>query len=358
MSSSRIVLSLAIVAGLLCSIPPASGDSIDGILRGSVIMRDGSAPPFTVGIQRICNDKGGSKPGPLTDKKGEYVWRMDFDPFYTRRCILIASKDGYTSTEVDISAINPVMDHNIKVEPLVLTVTPSRLGDPYNISLESEPRIPSKGIKAWNAAMTAIAARDAQEAMNQLRVVVMVAPKSAEAWHALGVVYDRRRMLPEARDAYQRAIDADPKMLEPYLTLAQLDLFMEDWDSAIKVSNALIEVDKKNLCPEIYLHRAVAQYRLKDVAGAEMDVQEVIRKDPKRAIPRAEFVLGRILESKGDLNGAREHITKYLELDPKTPDAAAIKLHLENLGKSDQAQVEPVLELLNVRPLGTALVKR
>ncbi len=358
MSFSRIVLREAMIAGLLCSLPPAFGDSIEGILQGSVVMRDGSAPPFTVGIQRICSDESGSKPGPLTNKKGEYIWRMDFDPSYTRRCYLIASKDGYTSTEVDISTINPVMDHNIKVEPLVLTVTPSRMADPYSISLETDPGIPSKGIHAWNAAITAIAARDVQEAMKQLQAVVAVAPKSAAAWHALGVMYDRQRMLPAAHDAYQRAIEADPKMLEPYLTLAQLDLFVEDWDGAIKVSNALIKVDKKNTCPEIYLHRAVAQYKLKDVAGAEIGVEEVIRKDPKHAIPRAEFVLGRILESKGDLNGARDHITKYLDLDPKTPDAVAIRLHLENLGQSDQDQVEPLLELLNVRAKGTALVER
>ncbi len=355
MNSTRIVLGVSLIGGLLCFVPPASADVVEGILRGSVVMRDGSVPPFTVGIQRICSDEYGSKPGPLTDKKGEYIWRLDFDPFFTRKCYLVASKDGYDSTHIDISAVNPVMDHNVKLAPLVLT---SHLADPYAISLESESGIPSKGIKAWNAAMKAIDAHNPEEAMNQLQELVVAAPKSATAWHALGVVYDRQRMLPAARDAYQQAIDADPKMLQSYMTLAQLDIFMKDWDGALKVSDALIKVDKKNAYPEIHLHRAVAQYELKDVAGAQMGVEEVIRKDPKHSIPRAEFVLGRILESKGDLNGAREHITKYLELDPKTPDAAAIKLHLENLGKPDQAQVEPVLELLNVRATGTALVAR
>ncbi len=255
---------------------------------------------------------------------------------------MVAEKSGYASTQVDISAINPVLDHNIKVEPIVMT---SRLADPYYISLESESGMPSKGINAWKAAMKAIDANNPQEALNQLQSVVVAVPKSAVAWHALGVVYDRQRMLPAARDAYHQAIEADPKMLQPYLTLARLDIFMKDWDSAMKDSDALIKIDKKNVYPEIYLHRAVAQYGLKDLAGAEMGVQEVIRKDPKHTLPRAEFVLGRILEAKGDVNGAREHMAKYLELDPKTEDVAEIKLHLQNLGKPDQAQVEPALEL-------------
>jgi tetratricopeptide (TPR) repeat protein len=267
---------------------------------------------------------------------------MDFDTTFTRTCFLMAAHDGYTSTQVDISAINPVMDHNIKVAALILT---SRLADPYLIT-DVDASIPSKALNAWRAAMKAVNANDAEGATSHFQEVLVAAPKLAVAWHALGVVYDRQHMLPPARDAYQQAIAADPKMLQPYLTLARLDVRTKDWDGVMKAADALIKVDKKNAYPEIHLHRAVAQYGLKDLAGAEMGVQEVIRQDPKHAMPRAEYVLGRVLEAKGDINGAREHMTKYLELDPKTSDADAIKVHLQYLGKQDDAQVEPELELL------------
>ena len=57
-------------------------------------------------------------------------------------------------------------------------------------------------------------------------------------------------------------------------------------------------------------------------------------------------MLGRILEAKGDAAGAREHISKYLELDKNTPDAEMIRAHLENIGKPDAEGAEPDLELL------------
>jgi hypothetical protein len=330
--STRIVLSFSVIGGLLCFVP-ASGETIQGIVRGTVTMRDGTAPPFTVGIQRLCSDGAGSTPGPLTDKKtGEYLWRMDFDTTRTRVCVLLAAHDGYISTEVDISAINPVMDHNIKLAPIVLT---PRLSDPYLI-MAADDAIPSKGLNAWRAAMKAIDQKNALEAEKQLQAVVAAVPKLAVGWHTLA----------EARDAYQHAIEADPKMLQPYDTLARVCIRSKDWEAALKTADALIKIDKKDVYPEIYLHRAVAQYQLKDVAGAEMGVQEVIRKDSKRGLPRAEYVLGRILETKGDLNGAREHMTKYLELDPKAPDADVIKVHLQGLGKPDAATVDPQLELL------------
>jgi tetratricopeptide (TPR) repeat protein len=341
-NSTRIIFSLSVISALFAPIPLASGETIQGILRGTVVMRDGSVPPFSVGIERICSDGNGSVPGPLSDKKGEYLWRMDFDKGRTRQCVLQATHEGYFSNSVDISAVDPVMDPNVKVAPLVLT---PRLADPYLI-VDLDDKIPSKALNAWRAAMKAVAANNAPEAATQLQAVVAAAPKIAAVWHTLGVVYDRQNKFPEAKDAYQHAIDIDPKMLQPYAALSRLCIRTKDWENALKITDALIKIDNKKVYQETSLHRAVAQYGLKNLADAETSVQGVIRQDPKRALPRAEFVLGRILEAKGDLDGAREHMTKYLELDPKVSDAEVIKAHLQYLGKPEASKVEPELEVL------------
>jgi hypothetical protein len=89
----------------------------------------------------------------------------------------------------------------------------------------------------------------------------------------------------------------------------------------------------------------VARFELKDLDGAEASAQEAIRADPIHKMPRAEYILGRILEAKGDSAGASEHISKYLELDANASDAAAIREHLQNVGKPDAASSAPSLEL-------------
>jgi len=76
-----------------------------------------------------------------------------------------------------------------------------------------------------------------------------------------------------------------------------------------------------------------------------MELSEVRRLAGQRD-PRAEYVLGRILEAKGDAAGAREHMTKYLDMDKKAPDAELIRTHLQNVGKADAAGAEPELEVL------------
>jgi hypothetical protein len=88
----------------------------------------------------------------------------------------------------------------------------------------------------------------------------------------------------------------------------------------------------------------VARYELKDYAGAEASVREALGQTGKETT-RAAFVLGRILDTKGDYAGAREHVAKFLAEHPKTPDADLIKGYLDAIGKPEAAAVNPDLEL-------------
>jgi tetratricopeptide (TPR) repeat protein len=104
----------------------------------------------------------------------------------------------------------------------------------------------------------------------------------------------------------------------------------------------LIKIDTKKTVTEVYLHQAVARYGLKDLDGAAASAQQAIQ----LKFARAEYVLGRILEAKGDAAGAREHISKYLEMDKNTPDADVIQAHLQNIGKPEASALDADLEVL------------
>jgi len=333
MITLRLFVFIGLIAGLIFSVQPTAAATYPLILQGKVTMVDGTPPPFTVGIERVCSDSQGSAPGPITNKKGEYTWRMEVDPLRTRTCSIRATHDGYVSSSVDISALDGSISTTKTLETLVIS---TKVANPYTITA-SDSGIPSKAKTAWKAGMAALDARNAPEAATQIQAAVAAAPKFAIGWHALGVVQDSLGKLPEARDAYEHAIEADPKMLAPYMTLARLQIKTKDWQGAAKTADAMIKVDKKSTYPDIYLHQAVARYALKDLDNAEVSAQDAI----KLKVLRAEYALGRILEAKGDAAGAREHISKYLELDKTAPDANAIRTHLENIGKLDTSGAGP-----------------
>src|SRR6185437_3607369 len=112
------------------------------LLRGKVVMADGSVPPATVAIERIC---AGGKPQrqALTDRKGEFVWRALDDRITANQaiatdllnsngvsswlegaksasnaCILRASLTGYESNSFDLGQLG--WTSNPDLPPLTL----------------------------------------------------------------------------------------------------------------------------------------------------------------------------------------------------------------------------------------------
>src|SRR5271170_8378271 len=100
------VSALVWVAALFCAGRMATADTYPVIVMGTVTMEDGSPPPFTVAIERVCTPTLGDAPGPVTNKKGEWVWRMEVDAFASRSCVFRASHAGYNSTTVDASNLS------------------------------------------------------------------------------------------------------------------------------------------------------------------------------------------------------------------------------------------------------------
>lgn len=341
----RLLLGVGLVAGLTCFLPLAHGDDYQLIIRGKVTLPDGSPPPKAAGIQRVCDDIYGSAPGVLTNRKGEYLWRMDVDPMRTRVCHLEATLAGYASTAIDISNLNGYTKTEIQLPPIILS---PKGQDPYTINA-SESDVPGHSRSAWKAAMKALDSGNIAEVENQLQEVVKDSPKFARGWHTLGLVLDNEQKLPAARDAYQHAIDADPKLLPAYVTLAHVCDRLKDWECAKKAAETLIESDNKRLFPEIYLHEAIAQYELKDLDGAKTSAETAIQRctapDVKKKAARAEFVLAKVYSAKGDYAAARDHLSKYLAEDPNTLDIEQLKAYLQVLGKPEGAGVDPPLEL-------------
>jgi Flp pilus assembly protein TadD len=344
MLRSRVLAGAGLLAGSLLLMEPASADTYRVIIQGKVTMEDGSPPPFSVGIERVCSDIQGSAPGPITNKKGEYLWNMELDPFNSRSCYIQATHPGYISTHEDVSAINAT-SHDTQ-HTMATLILMRDIPDPYNVGVH-EDALPGKAKGPYKAAMKALDAKNNQEAARQLEIAAEAAPKNGEIWHALGVIEEAALQKPaDARKAYEHAVNVDPKLTVAYVNLTRVCLQLKDWQSASQAADTLIKADTKHYYPEVYVHRAVALYWLKDLAGAEAAVQEAIRLDPLHKRPREEYVLGRILEAKGDVAGAKEHMSKYLQLEPAPPDVDLVRGHLDNLGKPEAKDIEPALELL------------
>src|SRR3984957_10427464 len=177
----RRIIQFALPASICFLIQPAVADNYPVILHGKVVMEDGSPPPVIVSVERVCSDLAGSMPGVLTDKKGEYIWRMNIDPLETRNCVIRASHAGYTSSEVEVSGVDTT--HTTPDLPPI-TLHPT-VANPYTINF-SETGIPGSAKADWKAALKALDAQNKPEVASHLEAVVAGATQAGPAWHGLG----------------------------------------------------------------------------------------------------------------------------------------------------------------------------
>jgi tetratricopeptide (TPR) repeat protein len=344
MAIASVFRGLCLTAGLVAFIQVGTADYYTLIIEGNVVMPDGSPPPKTVGIERVCSDVQASAPGPLVDKKGHYTWKMDLDPENTRVCFLRATMPGFTSTRFDLDKIklNDFQQNKLlKVDDLILQ--PRDTGESNKTVMIPEDEAPGKARAQYKAAIKAMDAQNGDEAIKQLQLAIKAVPKFADAWNILGAVYEQRGMLMEAKDALLHAIDINPKLASPYLRLARISNKLGDWDAAAKNEDALLKIETR-FYPEIYLHQGITRFELKNLTGAEESLKTAQSLDAAHRLYRVEYVLGLIALAKGDLNGAKEHIANYMKSDPTTPDIEKIQVQLDTLGQPDSSKLSIPLE--------------
>ncbi len=343
MTFFRTFFAAALAASAIFLMQPVAANTTTIIMKGTITMIDGSVPPKGVGLQRLCSD-GGSAPGPLADKQGKFTWTQDLDPMVQRACWIEATLEGFSSTRFEIGSISLATFTGSGILNLpTFVLSPKDSGELSNVIMPAESSVPGKAANAWKAMEKSLKADNEKEAITHLQEAVQAAPKFAEGWNLLGALLERNHTPEKARDALQHAIDNNPKMLSPYLRLARVCDEMSDWDGAVKAADSLLKADKRYY-PEVYLHQAIARVGLKDLAGAESSINTELMLDASHKYPRAEYVLGRILQGKGDLDGARDHINNYLKIDPGVQDSSQIKVLLEYLGKPGAPAIETGLE--------------
>ena len=139
---------------------------------------------------------------------------MEIDPLSDRSCVLRASLDGYDSTVIDVSGFNWSTDPNLP--PLVLRRREAGSSD-QSANIFYEDGVPLAARTAWNNAQKLAQKKNWRAAERELRTAVQAAPKFTQGWYALGIACSNQNKPAEARDAFLRVVELDPKSLDAYL---------------------------------------------------------------------------------------------------------------------------------------------
>ena len=171
------------------------------------------------------------------------------------------------------------------------------------------------------------------------------------------IAYNEGAGLANAKDyagaiaKFQEAVTIKPELTAAWIALAKTQLRQKDYPKAIEAANKVLEIDDSDMEMISVLSEAyaatgdkakAAQYSAKlpknagalyndaakkinsgDDAAAETLLKQAIAADEKMAL--AHYELGMIYVRAGKSPEARAALEKYLELDPKGPNAATAK---------------------------------
>ena len=183
------------------------------------------------------------------------------------------------------------------------------------------PSSSEQAATAYNAAVDLLNAGDKPGAEAKLKEAVAKSPDLPQAWHALAIIAYDNKDWAKTLEYGQKAIDLDP---------SQTDLYGRRKDAAEKGGDkkAAAEWQKKydevNAdSPEVLYNKGVEAWNKKKAKDAEEFFTKAVAAKPDFAM--AHYHLGMVSLNLKKNDAAKEHLQKYVELDPKGAEAETAK---------------------------------
>jgi tetratricopeptide (TPR) repeat protein len=331
-------------------------------LSGKVMMEDGTPPPDSVVIERICN--GTPRPEAYTDSKGRFSFQLGQNTAMMQDasvssatepgfggggggfggrstgglggtsgmggnrgmserdlmgCELRASLPGHRSDVVNLSGRRSFDN------PDVGTIVLRRLGNVEGTTISATTlQAPKEAKKSYEKGRNALKKNKFDEGQKELEKAVEIYPRYASAWFELGRVHEQAKAFDQAREAYSKALEADPKFVNPYLQIAVLAARENKWQEVADTTDRVLKLNPFDF-PQAFFYNSVANYNLGKLDAAEKSVREVQKLDTQHRLPKADHLLGMILAQKRDYPGAAEHMRNYLKFSPQAQDADGVQ---------------------------------
>ena len=343
-------------------------------VSGRVLLEDGTPPPESVVMERVCNGQPRSEG--YTDSKGYFSFELgrqnsgmlrdasenpSDDPFNTSGggfggmsrqsssptmmgasdtrfmgCELRARLVGYRSQVVSLAMRRPLDNPDVGVI-LLHRMGASEGGVVSMISLKA----PKDAKKAYEKGLDLVKKKKLDDALKSYEKAVELYPVYATAWYELGRLKQAKGDKEGAHSAYESAIKGDPKFVTPYIDMALIDAQAAKWQEVADITEKAIKLDPFDY-PQAHFYNAIANYNLKNVEAAEKSAKEAERLDTRHALLQNFQLLGVILAQRQDYKGAAERFRSYLKFAPPSADVSNVKNQLEQVEKFvQQASAAP-----------------
>ncbi len=327
-------------------------------LSGEVRLSNGTPPPESVVIERICG--GQTRPEGYTDSKGRFSFQVGADQSAAMMdasysgggfdqngrggfgnaspmggfggsgmemdltgCELRASLPGFRSDSIMLNRRRPLDDPDVGT--IVLHPLDGFQGTAISATTLTAPK---KAKSAYDKGMREMRKSEPKfdKAAEQFETAVELHPEFAAAWTMLAEARMRLEDLEGAEAALTKSIESDPAYIRPYEPLVTIALQKKDWPRVHELADATLRLHPGHT--QIRYYKAVAAYNLGNMDEAEKMAREIAAGSDANQFPHAHQMMGIIYTEKGSFPQAAASFRQYLELAPAAPSSDQIRKQL------------------------------
>ena len=339
--------------------PPDSTMGQRAFISGKVVLDDGTPLTESANIQTIC--RGRRQTVTRTDLHGGFSFEFgdqatiaaagiseaDIDSIADptgrnssrrdwRECELLADLPGFISQPIDLASRLTTFE-STDIGRLVL----HRMGQVQGLTISATSAMaPKDARKAYEKGREKASKEKWDEAQQLLNKAVEIYPRYAAAWFDLGRVQMRTNQDVPARHSFEQAIAADPKYVNPYRGLAELDARQQQWPELVTVTGQLLALNPVNY-PDAWMLNSLGNYYVHNLPEAEKSARQGMKVDDQHQFPKLEYLLGMILAQKREYPEASLHIRNYLKLATQPAEVADAQKQLDEITRLSASVNDP-----------------
>jgi tetratricopeptide (TPR) repeat protein len=339
-----LVAAVALAAGLCAQDTVQGGDVGQGNVATTIVVT-GSVERATPGEEtalppdlRIAVEcHGESSDGGGVNLSGQFRFTLTPDPHSLAAnilCTVQAVLFGWDSTTLRF----PVRSISGLIGIGALTIRRNVSGNAQDQPQERTGRTvsatslkaPPNAVKLFERGLHSLQQGKFPDAIKDFESANRIYPDYAESWLNLGRAHAAAGAFGLARDAFVRAAQLDPQLAEAPEELGLLAAGQNDLASAARYLDESIRLDPGSSYRACYSD-AVVNLMLKHYDLAERSARAALRFGDAGTQARVNYVLGIALLAKEENAEAKQHLQRYLDLNPKAPERDQIEKELARL---------------------------
>jgi len=151
-----------------------------------------------------------------------------------------------------------------------------------------------------------------EEALQHLLYLSKNFPNDDGIFYNLGIVYEKLRNFPKAKDAYIKSLELSPESTDSTYNLGLVYTELGEFDNAIECFEKILKNDNED--SNSYFNLGLIYFKMKNYLKAMENFQTTIDLNDEDIY--AHFYIGNIFKILGDSESAREKFLKVLDLSP------------------------------------------